>query len=497
MAQDIGLLLRGLGAAFSNTVPQFRQEMAQEQEAQYLQGQRQQQAQMRNAEMLQARQAAMYKDAESALKLMAMGDLDGVVALGQERLQLLGNFPDADPSDTARLTQFAMQARAGDRQAYNNLSRELLGTVQRGLAMGVLTPPEVKQPEIIPGSSVVDGQVLTRDAQGNIVATRPRGFEAAPKPAPQRRIVRDSYGVDRYEDTGQVVINLEDLVPKSQFGAAAQAPVTQQPTNQIVPSQQPSVQGQQPTIDQAQQPALGQPQSGQTQLQPGEPAYFAALPPNILEDERQKRRTAERQLTESQQKTALDLRSKFETLDPVTLYETRLGQMQTIVSAVEPSFTPSEELLFNIEQGIAPASAGEAASDISLIFAFMKMLDPNSVVREGEFATAQNSGGIEEKIRNTYNQAVSGEFLTPEQREDFVRRAYRIYRGSENQYSNAINRQIATAKDFGVPERLTYFDLRPENQFNIDNVIQTLRAQNEAQPQEQSFAERFNAWRKR
>jgi len=147
MAQDIGLLLRGLGAAFSNTVPQFRQEMAQEQESQYLQGQRQQQAQMQNAEMLQARQSAMYKDAESALKLMAAGDLDSVVALGQERLQLLGNFADADPSDTARLTQFAMQARAGDRNAYNSLSRELLSTVQRGLAMGVLTPPEVKQPE--------------------------------------------------------------------------------------------------------------------------------------------------------------------------------------------------------------------------------------------------------------------------------------------------------------------------------------------------------------
>ena len=38
--------------------------------------------------------------------------------------------------------------------------------------------------------------------------------------------------------------------------------------------------------------------------------------------------------------------------------------------------------------------ADTAAGDLSLIFGYMKMLDPGSVVREGEFATAQNAGGI-------------------------------------------------------------------------------------------------------
>jgi hypothetical protein len=33
------------------------------------------------------------------------------------------------------------------------------------------------------------------------------------------------------------------------------------------------------------------------------------------------------------------------------------------------------------------------ASDMSLVFGFMKMLDPASVVREGEYATAKNAGG--------------------------------------------------------------------------------------------------------
>lgn len=65
--------------------------------------------------------------------------------------------------------------------------------------------------------------------------------------------------------------------------------------------------------------------------------------------------------------------------------------------------------------------------DISLIFSFMKMLDPGSVVREGEFATAQNSGGIPDRVINAYNKALSGERLNKKQREEFATQARNIY----------------------------------------------------------------------
>jgi len=158
MAEDIGLLLRGLGAAFSNQVPEFRQQMAMERENQYIQSQREQQAQMQRAEMMQARQRAMYQDAESALKLLAAGDLDSVVQLGRERIELLKNFPDADPSDTVRITQLAQLSRAGDRGAYQSLQRELLGAVQRGMSMGYITPPQVAEQErgVVVNGNIVD-----------------------------------------------------------------------------------------------------------------------------------------------------------------------------------------------------------------------------------------------------------------------------------------------------------------------------------------------------
>ncbi len=68
-----------------------------------------------------------------------------------------------------------------------------------------------------------------------------------------------------------------------------------------------------------------------------------------------------------------------------------------------------------------------AAGDLALIFNYMKMLDPGSVVREGEFATAQSAAGVPTQVRNVYNRLVSGERLAPEQRQDFLNQAYNVY----------------------------------------------------------------------
>ena len=72
-------------------------------------------------------------------------------------------------------------------------------------------------------------------------------------------------------------------------------------------------------------------------------------------------------------------------------------------------------------------SAPTAAGDISLIFGYMRMLDPQSTVREGEFATAQNSAGLPEILRAKYNKVISGERLGDDQRKDFVDRAEGLY----------------------------------------------------------------------
>ncbi len=71
-----------------------------------------------------------------------------------------------------------------------------------------------------------------------------------------------------------------------------------------------------------------------------------------------------------------------------------------------------------------------AAGDLSLIFSYMKILDPPSTVREGEQALAEQARGVPDGIRNLYNKLLTGERLTPEQRADFATKSEDVYRSA-------------------------------------------------------------------
>jgi len=58
--------------------------------------------------------------------------------------------------------------------------------------------------------------------------------------------------------------------------------------------------------------------------------------------------------------------------------------------------------------------------DQNSIFQWMKILDPGSTVREGEYATVEKARGVPDHIRNAYNNFVTGQILTPEQRKQML-----------------------------------------------------------------------------
>jgi hypothetical protein len=163
MAITIGDMLGGIGAAFGGTGQQYAQGLRQREQGI---------TEQKRAE-LQARQRAMYQDANAALMLFSDPDprltneqrLDNVIRLADDRLELLQTFPDADPSDTMRIRDLALAARQGDPLAYNNLSMELARATAVGYASGILKRPEVD-------SVVVDGRLVNRST-GNVIFEPP------------------------------------------------------------------------------------------------------------------------------------------------------------------------------------------------------------------------------------------------------------------------------------------------------------------------------------
>ena len=79
-----------------------------------------------------------------------------------------------------------------------------------------------------------------------------------------------------------------------------------------------------------------------------------------------------------------------------------------------------------------------AAGDLALIFNYMKILDPGSVVREGEFATAQNAAGVPDRIKAQYNQVVDGQRLTENQRRDFLNQAKNVTRSQKDNFDQTL-----------------------------------------------------------
>ena len=100
----------------------------------------------------------------------------------------------------------------------------------------------------------------------------------------------------------------------------------------------------------------------------------------------------------------------------------------------------------------ASADTPDASGDIALIFNFMKMLDPGSTVREGEYATAEQSGSVDKKVVNLYNKLTKGERLTDDQRKMFVQRSKSLYDKAAKQNTVDFKDSLRLGERYGLTE---------------------------------------------
>jgi hypothetical protein len=120
---------------------------------------------------------------------------------------------------------------------------------------------------------------------------------------------------------------------------------------------------------------------------------------------------------------------------------------------------------------LASAEEPSAAGDLALIFNYMKVLDPGSTVREGEFATAQNSGSIPDVLTARYNKVIKGERLSDTQRTDFTTRATKLFDSAAKQQEATTKTFTNRAEAFGIPPSFVVRDTTPAGQATLPPVI--------------------------
>lgn len=104
------------------------------------------------------------------------------------------------------------------------------------------------------------------------------------------------------------------------------------------------------------------------------------------------------------------------------------------------------------------AGAATGAGDVALVFSFMRMLDPGSVVRESEFAQARDTTGLRGRLEVLWERLKAGESLTPEQRANFLRLA--------GQYMEAAEAHAIRVRE-DLEAVVDNYGLNPENIFGI------------------------------
>lgn len=352
-------------------------------------------------------------------------------------------------ADAATRRQTMLDTRAGEAQAFNQ-QQALAQQVERQQAARSGLVKEFSTAMLSPDledDEAVRALISLYESRGRELQMRPGTFEAAAmqmaKPsrlertAAQRKVdgLRTQFGVAnwqqeaakfKHELPGGRLVSLDELLSMAGMPRQEGAPTAQTP--QILPDV---------PLDRQHAQAIA---SGNEPL--------AKLIEQALSRQDATRRDPQRLplqitvggsgLTPTQITAAGGLRDDYRTQSK-DFFAARDGYERVLASAEDPS----------------------PAGDVALLYGYMKLLDPNSVVRETEFATAARTGSLPQQIQAAAQRVVNGQRLTGEQRADFLNRARTLFGRAQARQNSRKQQYQGMATRAGVPSELVVVDDAP------------------------------------
>lgn len=126
--------------------------------------------------------------------------------------------------------------------------------------------------------------------------------------------------------------------------------------------------------------------------------------------------------------------------------------------------------------------------DMSLLYSYVKLLDPGSVVRESEFATAAQSGSFGQRVQGAVQQIMSGQRLSPTLRKGFREEADKIYEAQKENATRVGSKYRDLAKSYSLdPSRVVVEYAQPEAA-RPDSVFLPQQPANPFAPQQPAFS---------
>jgi hypothetical protein len=111
----------------------------------------------------------------------------------------------------------------------------------------------------------------------------------------------------------------------------------------------------------------------------------------------------------------------------------------------EPIYKDYNDMKSAYSQVVSSLSQGTPIGDVAGATKVMKLLDPGSVVRESELGIAMAASGRMDRLNNYFSNMMSGQKLTPTQRDDFKALSNELYLAAGQAY----NQKRKEYEDFG------------------------------------------------
>jgi len=132
----------------------------------------------------------------------------------------------------------------------------------------------------------------------------------------------------------------------------------------------------------------------------------------------------------------------------------------------EPIYKDFNDMKSAFSQVVSSLSAGTPIGDVAGATKIMKLLDPGSVVRESELAIAMQASGRMDRLQNYFNNFMTGQKLTPTQRDDFQALANELYAAAGQAY----NQKRGEYRQFGEAYGFKNLDTALGPQANIPSL---------------------------
>ena len=139
-------------------------------------------------------------------------------------------------------------------------------------------------------------------------------------------------------------------------------------------------------------------------------------------------------------KMSVDLR------DPTAVAKAAMSFQNDYRAATKPSYARAQAYASMMQAAKDPSAKG----DLTMVYSFIKALDPESVVREGEIDLVNANRSVPDKVKGYAQKLATGQNLLPNERQDLIKQAQTLTQTDYKRSRNDVKAYRDNAQRLGL-----------------------------------------------